>query len=185
MKRTRNLFHFQVRKIRKASEMIAKNKLLDACINGDGNLFSEIKKMRNSEVCVASSMDCVNEGVDNHFKNIYSNLYNSVDDQVDLDILVEQVNKKVNFCHLHDVQKVTPNVVKEAASNLRNSKTDPVYNFSSDCIKNGPDILFSLLASVFRIFLIHGKVSLFLLLATLVPLIKDKLGSINDSKNYR
>ena len=27
--------------------------------------------------------------------------------------------------------------------------------------------------------------SLFLLLATLVPLIKDKLGSINDSKNYR
>ena len=160
MKRTRNLFHFQVRKIKKASETIAKNKLLDACINGNGNLFAEIKKMRNSEPCVANSMDGVRVDVDNHFKNIYSNLYNSVDDHDDLNNLVEQVDKKVNLFHLHDVHRVTPEVVKEAANNLRDSKTDPVYNFSSDCIKNGPDILFSLLASVFRIFLIHGKVSL-------------------------
>ena len=130
-------------------------------------------------------MDGVTDRVDEHFKNIYSNLYNSADDKDDLNILAEDVDKKVNFCHLHDVWKVTPEVVKEVARNLRDSKTDPVYNFSSDCIKNGPDILFSYLASVFRTFLIHGKVSLFLLLATLVPLIKDKMGSINDSKNYR
>ena len=185
MKRTRNLFHYQVRKLRKASDTIAKNKLLDACLNGDGNLFSEIKKIRKSEPCIANSMDGVTDRVDNHFKNIYSNLYNSTDDKEDLDILAKNVDKKVNICHLHDVLKVTPGVVKEAASNLRDSKTDPVYSFSSDCIKNGPDILFSLLASVFRIFLIHGKVSLFLLLATLVPLIKDKMGSMNNSKNYR
>ena len=185
MKRTRNLFHYQVRKLRKASDTIAKNKLLDACLNGDGNLFSEIKKIRKSEPCIANSMDGVTDRVDNHFKNIYSNLYNSTDDKEDLDILAKNVDKKVNICHLHDVLKVTPGVVKEAANNLRDSKTDPVYSFSSDCIKNGPDILFSLLASVFRIFLIHGKVSLFLLLATLVPLIKDKMGSMNNSKNYR
>ena len=34
-------------------------------------------------------------------------------------------------------------------------------------------------------FLVHGHVTLILLLATLVPIIKDKLGSINVSKNYR
>ena len=33
--------------------------------------------------------------------------------------------------------------------------------------------------------LIHGHVTQFLLLATLVPLIKDKLGELNSSKNYR
>ena len=185
MKRTRNLFHYQVRKLRKVSDNIAKNKLLDACLHGDGDLFSEIKRIRKSEPCVATSMDGVTVGVDDHFKDIYGNLYNSVDDDEELDILAKQVDKKVNICHLHDVMKVTPEVVKEAAKNLRDSKTDPVYNFSSDCIKNGPDILFSLLASVFRIFLMHGKVSIFLLLATLVPLIKDKMGSINESKNYR
>ena len=33
--------------------------------------------------------------------------------------------------------------------------------------------------------LVHGHVPVFLLLATLVPIIKDKLGSISSSKNYR
>ena len=80
---------------------------------------------------------------------------------------------------------MTPAIVKEAANNLKDSKTDPTYNFSSDCIKNGPENLFSLLSSAIKTFLIHGKVTLLLLLATLVPLIKDKLGSINESKNYR
>ena len=34
-------------------------------------------------------------------------------------------------------------------------------------------------------FLVHAHVTMFLLLATLVPIIKDKLGSISSSKNYR
>ena len=42
-----------------------------------------------------------------------------------------------------------------------------------------------LLAIIIQCFLIHGHVTIFLLLATLVPIIKDKLGSINSSKNYR
>ena len=99
--------------------------------------------------------------------------------------LFEYVAEKVNVYHLQDVNKVTPEIVKEAENNRRDSDSDPTYNFSSDCIKNGPDNLFSLLSSVIKSFLIHGKVTFFLLLATLVPLIKDKLGSINESKNYK
>ena len=38
---------------------------------------------------------------------------------------------------------------------------------------------------MFRSFLIHGHFTIFLLLATLIPIIKDKLGSINSSRNYR
>ena len=47
MKKTRNVYHFHYRKCKKAQEMIIKNKLLDACINGNGNIFDEIKKLRN------------------------------------------------------------------------------------------------------------------------------------------
>ena len=36
-----------------------------------------------------------------------------------------------------------------------------------------------------RSFLVHGHVTYFLLLATLAPIIKDKLGSISSSQNYR
>ena len=60
-----------------------------------------------------------------------------------------------------------------------------MFSFSSDCINNGPDSLYQSLSLSIKSFLIHGHVTVFLLLATLVPIIKDKLASINSSKNYR
>ena len=185
MKRTRNVYHYQFRKLKKSQDQIKKNKLLDACINGESDLFKEIKKIRNTRPCVADSIDGVKDGIADHFKEIYEGLYNSVDEAEELVNLSNTVNSKVNIFSLYDVKKVTPDIVKEAAHNLRDSKSDPTYSFSSDCIKNGPDNLFFLLSEVIKTFLIHGKVTIFLLLATLVPLIKDKLGSIQDSKNYR
>ena len=86
---------------------------------------------------------------------------------------------------LDDIEKVTPDVVKQAAEKLKPGKSDPVYSFSSDCIKVDSDRLAELLSMIFQSYLIHGHVTRFLLLATLVPIIKDKLGSINSSKNYR
>ena len=154
--------------------MIKKNKLLDACLNGNKDLFKEIKKIRNVKPCIANSMDGVNDDIADHFKTIYEGLYNSVDDNDELIELCESVNNKVNFLSLNDVRKVTPEVVKEAAENLRDSKSDPTFDFSSDCIKNSPDNLFISLATIIQAFLIHGKISFFLLLATIVPLIKDK-----------
>ena len=86
---------------------------------------------------------------------------------------------------MHDVQKVTPDVIKEAEKHLKSGKTDPVHLFSSDCIKNGPDLLFQFLSIVIKSFLFHGHITIYLPLATLVPIIKNKLASINTSKNYR
>ena len=41
------------------------------------------------------------------------------------------------------------------------------------------------LSFILQALLIHSHVSLFLLLAVLVPIVKDKLGDISSSKNYR
>ena len=41
------------------------------------------------------------------------------------------------------------------------------------------------LTSMIQCFLIHGHIPQFLLLSTIGPIIKDKLGSINMSKNYQ
>ena len=70
-------------------------------------------------------MDGVNDGIGDHFKNIYERLYNSADDTEELVNLCEEVNRKVNIFSVHDVNKVTPEIVKEAAHNLRDSKSDP------------------------------------------------------------
>ena len=64
---------------------------------------------------------------------------------------------------------------------LKPGKSDPMYSFTSDCFKNAKDPLYEKLSAVMQGFLVHGHVTLVLLLATLVPIIKDKLGSINAS----
>ena len=96
-----------------------------------------------------------------------------------------QINHDICQKDLTDVQKVTPALVKQAVTRLKNGKADSVYDFSSDCLKNAPDILYLHLSNIFQIFLTHSHVSLNLLLAVLVPIVKDKLGNISSSKNYR
>ena len=68
---------------------------------------------------------------------------------------------------------------------IKPNKSDPICNFSSDFFKNAPDILIYHLEKIIRTFLVHGHVSEVLLLATLVPIVKDKLGDLCNSKNYR
>jgi exonuclease III len=169
MKRTRNVYHYHVRKCKKAENSIRRNKLLDACLNGNGEVFAEIKKLRKSTPVVASSMDGVKENVEEHFKDIYKNLYNSIDDEANILNLLDVINNGINYTDTHDVKKVTPDIVKEAAKHLKDGKSDAVHVFSSACIKNAPDILFKLLSVVIRSFLFHGHVTMYLLLATLVP----------------
>ena len=185
MKKTRNLYHYQLKKVKKNEDIIKKNKLLDACVNGNGDIFSEIKKIRSHKNVVASSMDGQNDDIAGHFKGLYSDLYNSVDDLDNLRELKAEVDNEINFSQLFEVDKVTPDVVQKAASNLKDSKSDPIYSFSSDCLKHGPDKLYDLLSVAIRSYLVHGHITTFLLLATLLPIIKDKLASISSSKNYR
>ena len=68
---------------------------------------------------------------------------------------------------------------------MKNSKTDPQYDFTTDCIKNAPVILYEKLAELFRMSIIHGYISPSLMISTLIPLVKDKLGDITSSNNYR
>ena len=42
MKRTRNQYHMEFKKFKRPEQTIKKSKLLDACLNGNCNLFKEI-----------------------------------------------------------------------------------------------------------------------------------------------
>ena len=43
MKRSKNKYHYELKKCRKAEDKIRSSKLLDACLNGGCDLFKEIK----------------------------------------------------------------------------------------------------------------------------------------------
>ena len=185
MKRTRNRYHMELKKCQRAEKTIKKNKLLDACLNGDGDLFVEIKKMRKTKTVVAYKIDGVTQDIPSHFSNIYSDLFNSVKDSEEVKVISDDVNKKITVESNTDVNKVTTEEVKKAAAALKPGKGDPVFSFSSDCLKVESETLSEYTAVIIRSFLLHNYIPQFMLLSTLVPIIKDKLGSINLSKNYR
>ena len=185
MKHARNVYHYQLRKYRKSENIIRRDNLLNACINGNNNIFDEIKKIRKTSSEVPTSIDGNSVDTENHFKRIYEKLYKCTDDKDNVKFLHDEINMKINYSDVRDVKKVTPKVLKEASLKLKSGKSDPTFLFSSDCFKSAPNILYDHLAAIIKSFLIHGHVSTFLLIATLVPIIKDKLGSQTSSKNYR
>ena len=130
-------------------------------------------------------MDGVKENVKEHFKSKYEALYNSAKDGPELLKIEAETEARVGQFSMQDVAKVTPEIIKEATHKLKSGKSDPAFSFSSDCFKNGTDTLYTHLSTMIQSFLIHGHITNILMLATLVPIIKDKLGSINISKNYR
>ena len=127
-------------------------------------------------------IDGVSENIPEHFWAIYSKLYNSADDSEKLRAVHEHTEAEVNMASLDHVNRITPDLLKRAAKKLKPSKSDPIYSFSSDCFRNGTDSLYEHLALVLKCSAIHSHVSLVLLLSTLIPLVKDKLSSINTSK---
>ena len=58
-------------------------------------------------------------------------------------------------------------------------------DFVSDCLINGPAELVTHLTFLIRSFVIHGKVPHFILACSLLPIVKDNLGDIISSSNYR
>ena len=86
---------------------------------------------------------------------------------------------------LEDVNLFTTDKIRATASNLKSNRNDPLFMFSSDCLKNAPLSVFEHLTYLVKSFLIHSHVSNGLLLASLIPIPKDKLGDLTSSNNYR
>ena len=52
---------------------------------------------------------------------------------------------------LKDVEAVTPDIIEQAAQKLKQGKSDPSFSFSSDCIKYGPEVLYSILSVMYQL----------------------------------
>ena len=94
-----------------------------------------------------------------------------------------KVEQAVTEEALEDVKNITPEIVKKAAKKLKSGKSDPCFSYSSDCFKNGNQILYERLSQLLKAFMMHCHVTQGLLISTLVPIVKDPLSSINISKN--
>ena len=63
--------------------------------------------------------------------------------------------------------------------------SDALFDFSSDCLINASNKLIDHVTTLFKWFLATGKIPAFLLLCTLVQIVKDNLDDFAISDNYR
>ena len=104
----KRLYHFQIRKNKKMIETLKRNALLDACINGNGDIFDIIKKQRKIKTSLPTTIDGVSSNIGTHFANIYSQLYNSVNDDTELNHLTQYITERIDSSSLQDVLRITP-----------------------------------------------------------------------------
>ena len=73
----------------------------------------------------------------------------------------------------------------EALTKLKSGKSDPTFSFNSDCLINLCNDLIKHVTILFKWFLRTCTIPAFLLLCTIVPIVKDNLGDIASSDNYK
>lgn len=184
MKKTRNAYHYAIRKCKRASEHLKKDKLLQSCVTGKNNIFDEIRRMRKTTDRSPCKIDG-NENPVERFGEVYETLFNSAGDQAAMNKILSDINSKMGVNDLEEVDRITPEIISEAVDNIKVRKDDPVFSFNSNCIKQAPKSLYYHIAEMIKCFLLHGYVSDILLVATIIPLVKNKLGDLESSDNYR
>ena len=159
--------------------------MLTACLANDTSIFDAIKKKRKCRQTVPSTIDGHSTDIPGYLASKYEKLYNAVDDKKNLIHLEDCLESSIKQQDIRFVDKINPGVLKLSAQKLKPGKTDPVLNMTSDYLVHAPDIVFQLLSLCLKSYLIHAHASDFLLISMLIPTIKDKLGDITSSNNYR
>ena len=185
MKRTKNQYHYQVRRVKKLADSIRSNKLLEAAMSGNADLLKEMKRVKSSQRQTEPDNVDKKRGDDipEQFANVYEELYNSVDDEAGLEQLYIRLEEA--GISASDVDNITPEVVKEAVGKLKSGKTDVSGQFHSDTLLHAPDTLFVALSQLFKAFFIHEDFSFDILCCAFMPLLKGALKDDTDSNNYR
>ena len=173
--------------MKRCSDQIRNERLAECLLNSNGNIFQEIKKIRGKTSNFSSRIDgevgC--DRITNHFASIYSKLYNNVNLDDSFKLVENMVHQGANNASSIQLERVTEEVVKTAIQRMKPKKNDAIFDICSDMYLNCPKELITHLTHLLKLYFSHGFVPDTLLLCTLYPLLKDNLGDITASSNYR
>jgi len=184
MKRSKNQYHYSVRRVKNLADTIRSSKLSDAALLGNKQLLQEMKKVKSAHQKAAPDHVDAASGINipNIFADVYSDLFNSADDKEDILSLKQRLQGTVD---VNDLSVITPNIVKTAAKCLKSNKNDVSEQFKSDSLIYAPDILFERLADMFKAFFTHADFPEEILACAFIPLLKGPLKDDTSSENYR
>ena len=189
MSNTRNKYHYMIRKVKKMSNNIRAQNLMEASQSGDINFLKEMKKINGGKKGVVNLPEYVEDAVGQDeivekFKEVYDALYNSAESFEAVKNLKEQIRGMIGPSSLNVINKVNGEIVKKAVLKMKAGKADISGSYSSDALLNSPDIVFETIAEIFRSFLVHGTASRHLLVCAFLPLLKSSLKRSLDRKSF-
>ena len=187
---TRRRYHVAVKKVKRLAATAKAQQLLEASEAGDIALVKELKKSLGGKATKQGVPDSLegkvtHESILEMFRDCYSDLYNSA---ATVEAMVNIKNKLQDLItdnSLREVEKVTGGLVKQACTRMKAGKMDVTGSYSSDVFLHAPDVLFELLAGVFRSYLVHGSVTLQILSCAFLPLFKGGLKNPSKFDSYR
>ena len=115
------------------------------------------------------------ESIAEMFREAYEELYNSAPSENEMAGIKEHLENIIENAAKEEVSELTGDVVKNAVSKLKLSKTDVTGSYVSDALKHAPDLLYHQLATIFRSWLTHGTVTPSLLACSFMPLMKSSM----------
>ena len=187
MKYSKSQYKFAVRRLKRAQGKVQNDKFISSIINGGVNIFKEIRKFRGANTSISSRIDneVGAENIANHFATIYSELYNRVQLDEKLEQISDTIEKDVDKQCYFQLDRINEELINKAMKLMKPNKCDAIFDVMSDFFINGPPQLATHLASLVKLFLSHGAIPSSILVCTLLPLVKDNLGDITSSDNYR
>ena len=145
--------------------------------NNVNDFWKEIKMMNNCKTSLPSSIDGVSgsDEISQLWQKRYTELFNCVKSNL---FMVENVD-------FNDDVIVTHGEVYDAVLKLSDNKACGQDNITAEHLKLATKKLCPLVALCFTGFFVHGFLPPSMLSVLLVPVIKDKVGKLNSSDNYR
>ena len=187
MNQSKQQYKYALRRVQRAKNKIQNDKFATGLLTGGVNIFTEIKKFRGNTKGCSSTVDgeVGASNIANNFADQYRNLYNQAETGASLTNLKVKLDKEIMKEDLFEVHRVTESVVKQGLNLMKANKSDAIFDFQSDCLIEGPPQLVTHLTKLLQLFLSHGYVPELILVCTLLPLVKDNLGDLSMSDNYR
>ena len=187
MKTKKLQYKYAVRRLKRCSDIIKNEKLLESLVNKDRNIFDEIKKLRKKKMGLSSRIDdkVSPDDIATHFSDIYMKLFNNVVNDESFEHVEKLIHDKTDHSSISAIKAIDKVTIRDAIEAMKSDKRDAVFNVTSDMYKNSPEIFYDHLTNIIRQSLVHGRLPQVVLLCMLMPLIKNNLGDATKSDNYR
>ena len=192
MRQSRAKYHRIVRQVTRSQEAIRRDKMAESLLSDNTRHFwNEVRKVNGKCSTLPNMIDGAQGDADvsDVFVSKYEALYNSVSYvQSDMDKLMDEINVTIKQSDNENVLKtvvINSTDIVEAISHVKNGKKDGYGLIYTDHFKHGPKKLNLFLSFLFNSMIVHGYAPDGFNVSSIVPLVKNKRKSLNNSSNYR